>query len=72
MAPIPTQMRFVSGGRPEMPATGLPAEVLKQRPDVQAARLRVEAADQRVGAALAERFPPLVLSGSIGLAATSP
>ena len=43
------------------------AEVLVQRPDVMAARQRVEAARYALGARRAELLPSLSLSGSIGL-----
>ncbi len=42
---------------PPMPDTGLPSELLKSRPDVQAAYLRVVSANFRVGEAIANRFP---------------
>ncbi|MGB0588145.1 MAG: efflux transporter outer membrane subunit [Myxococcota bacterium] len=51
---------------PALPATGLPTTLLTRRPDVRAARLRVTAADHRVGAAIADQFPALRLSGRIG------
>ena len=47
--------------------TGIPADLLVQRPDVRAARQRVEAARYAVGARRAELLPSLSLSGSIGL-----
>ena len=47
--------------------TGIPADLLVQRPDVRAARQRVEAARYAVGARRAELLPALSLSGSIGL-----
>ena len=43
----------------------LPAQVLAQRPDVYQAELEVAAASAEVGAARADRFPRLSLSGSI-------
>jgi NodT family efflux transporter outer membrane factor (OMF) lipoprotein len=45
---------------------GIPAEVVFHRPEVRAARQRLEAADRRVGAALAERLPSLRLQGTLG------
>jgi NodT family efflux transporter outer membrane factor (OMF) lipoprotein len=45
----------------------LPAEVLAQRPDVYQAELEVSAASADVGAARADQFPRLTLSGSIGV-----
>ena len=50
--------------------TGIPADLLAQRPDVGAARQRVEAARFAVGARRAALLPSLSLSGSIGLQAT--
>ncbi len=46
---------------------GIPADLLAQRPDVGAARQRMEAARHTVGARRAELMPSLSLSGSIGL-----
>ncbi|MDE0052665.1 MAG: efflux transporter outer membrane subunit [Gammaproteobacteria bacterium] len=45
----------------------VPADLLNQRPDVRAARQRVEAARYSLGARRAELLPSLSLSGSIGL-----
>jgi multidrug efflux system outer membrane protein len=53
------------------PQTGIPAELLTRRPDVQAAQLRVSSADERVGAAIADRFPALRLSAGTGYTAGS-
>ncbi len=46
--------------------TGLPSDLLRQRPDVAATWARLEASRLRVGARRAERFPTLSLSGSLG------
>ena len=51
---------------------GIPADLLTQRPDVSAARQRLEAARYAVGARRAELLPRLSLSGSIGLQSTEP
>jgi NodT family efflux transporter outer membrane factor (OMF) lipoprotein len=48
---------------PPLPATGVPADLLENRPDVAAALLRVEAADEQVAAAIANRLPSLRISG---------
>ncbi|MCM8566693.1 efflux transporter outer membrane subunit [Thauera linaloolentis] len=50
-------------------AVSLPADTLRQRPDVRAAGLRVEAARARVDEAQAARYPSLRLTGSLGLSA---
>ena len=49
---------------------GIPADLLAQRPDVSAARQRMEAARYTVGARRADMFPSLSLYGSIGLQST--
>ena len=50
-------------------AVGVPADVLRQRPDVRAAERRLAAQTAQIGVAAAARFPDLTLSGSIGLEA---
>lgn len=57
---------------PSLPDTGVPANLLDQRPDVLAARLRVVAADHRIGMALADRYPSVRLSASAGLSLLNP
>ncbi len=52
---------------PPMPRTGVPANLLLRRPDVRAARRRVEAADWRLGSAIADQFPAFRISASIGI-----
>ncbi|MDW8246168.1 MAG: TolC family protein [Sandaracinaceae bacterium] len=49
-----------------LPHLGIPLDLLFKRPDLRAARLRVEAADHRVALAIADRLPRLTLSGSLG------
>ena len=51
------------GELPPLPATGLQSSLLERRPDVRAAWLQLQAADQRVAAAVADRFPRLSLTG---------
>jgi outer membrane protein, multidrug efflux system len=51
----------------ELPV-GLPSQLLQRRPDIQAAFLRLQASDERIGAAIAERFPSFSLVGSYGAA----
>jgi NodT family efflux transporter outer membrane factor (OMF) lipoprotein len=65
----------VSNGRPEkmldvppLPTPGLPADLIRRRPDLRAAERRVQAADHRVAAAIADQWPRLSLSAD---AATS-
>ena len=55
---------------PAVPGTGVPSDLLKRRPDLRAAHDRLVAADHRVGIAVADRYPSLKLSGSIGFQTT--
>ncbi len=50
---------------PPLPATGLPGELVLRRPDLRAGYLRLQAADARAAAAVANRFPRLDLSASL-------
>lgn len=50
-------------------AVGIPADVLRQRPDVHAAERRLAAETARIGEVTATRYPDFTLSGSIGLEA---
>ncbi len=52
---------------PATVAVGVPADALRQRPDVQAAERRVAAQTARIGAAVADLYPKFSLSGAIGL-----
>jgi len=54
---------------PDQIAVGIPADTLRQRPDVRAAERRLAAETARVGVAEAARYPSFNLSGSIGLEA---
>ncbi|MFH1214986.1 MAG: TolC family protein [Pseudomonadota bacterium] len=49
---------------PPLPDTGLPAELLQRRPDIRRSYFRVQAADQRLSAAIADRFPKISLSAN--------
>lgn len=63
-----------AGGLPAVPeqiAVGIPADTLRQRPDVRAAERSLAAETARVGVAEAARYPAFKLSGSIGLEALS-
>ncbi len=51
---------------PEPLTTGIPADVLRQRPDVIAAERTLAAESARVGEATAAKYPSLSLSGSLG------
>ncbi len=48
-------------------AIGIPADVLRQRPDIQQAERALAAQTAQIGVATAAMYPKLALSGSIGL-----
>jgi outer membrane protein, multidrug efflux system len=50
---------------PDLPATGLPADLIGRRPDVASAWIRVLVADRRTAAAVADRYPRLSLSARV-------
>lgn len=47
--------------------SGIPADAIRQRPDVIAAERTLKAATDTLGSAHAERYPTVTISGSIGL-----
>jgi NodT family efflux transporter outer membrane factor (OMF) lipoprotein len=53
-----------------LPRTGVPSDLLAQRPDIRAAGARLLAADDRVAAARAARLPAIRLTADIGYEAT--
>lgn len=55
---------------PDLPA-GVPAELLRQRPDVRAAELAIQAEAERLGQRQAQRWPSFSLSGSLALKAAT-
>ncbi len=54
---------------PPLPDIGIPSVMLQQRPDVRSAYRAVQAADRRTAAAIADRYPNVSLSASIGTSA---
>jgi len=54
---------------PESTAIGIPANMLRQRPDVRRAELQALAQNARVGVAQADLYPSFTLTGSLGLSA---
>jgi NodT family efflux transporter outer membrane factor (OMF) lipoprotein len=61
-----------AGPLPAVPseiAVGIPADTLRQRPDVRSAERKLAAETARVGVAEAARYPSFTISGSIGLEA---
>ena len=56
---------------PPLPATGIPAELVQRRPDVQVAFLLLKAADREVAAAISDQYPRFSISGDISARANS-
>jgi NodT family efflux transporter outer membrane factor (OMF) lipoprotein len=56
---------------PEKLAVGVPAEMLRRRPDVHSAELQAAAQSARIGVAKSELYPRFVLLGTVGLLAAS-
>jgi len=52
---------------PEQIAVGVPADVMRRRPDVRRAERELAAQTARVGVAVADLYPRLALNGSIGI-----
>ena len=56
---------------PDAVTTNLPADLLRQRPDIRTAERRLAAQTARIGVATAELYPKFSLTGFLGLQATS-
>jgi len=50
---------------PPMPQIGIPAEVLQRRPDVRQGYRQIQAADQRLAAAIADQYPRISILADI-------
>lgn len=57
---------------PSKVAVGVPADILRQRPDVRRAERKLAAQTARIGVATADLYPSFSLTGSFGLSATEP
>lgn len=60
----------IPGASPEV-AIGVPAETLRNRPDIRRAERQLAAATAQVGEAEAARYPDLSLTGAVGLQAAA-
>lgn len=58
-------------GAPDTLATGIPADTLRQRPDVRASERTLAAQTARIGVAKAQLLPSLQISGNVGTSALS-
>ena len=50
---------------PAMPTVGIPADLLQRRPDLRAAEKRLLALDERLGEAVADQLPSIVIGGGV-------
>lgn len=66
---LETELADVQGTIPVPPTIqpGLPADLLRRRPDIRQAERTVASASASIGAAVAELFPKLSLTGAVGL-----
>jgi NodT family efflux transporter outer membrane factor (OMF) lipoprotein len=73
----PQSMDALLAGQPVIPvppesvAVGLPAELVRRRPDIRAAELRAAAQSEQIGMALAELYPAFKLTGIFGSQASN-
>lgn len=58
-------------GLPPLPATGVPLNLLSNRPDIKSAYADVLAADRRVAAAIAEQYPRIEISADLSTSGTA-
>ncbi len=56
---------------PPLPETGIPAELVQRRPDVQEAFFLLKAADREVAAAISDQYPRFAISGGISVRANN-
>jgi multidrug efflux system outer membrane protein len=68
---LPTPLPLERQGLVENITAGLPSELLANRPDILEAEELLRAANANVGAARAERFPRISLTGALGLASNA-
>jgi len=55
---------------PPMIPVGMPASLLERRPEIKGALALVHAANEKIGVAVAQRFPAISLTGALGLASS--
>ncbi len=71
----PSDLQVILGGTgvipraPETAAVGIPADLLRRRPDVRAAEMAAAAQSAGIGISKADLYPHFVVAGSLGVAA---
>ena len=63
-------IRFMPDLAP-MPELGVPSDVLMRRPDVRQSYRQIQAADQRLGVAIADQYPRISISASVETTSTT-
>ncbi|KQV51103.1 MULTISPECIES: efflux transporter outer membrane subunit [unclassified Duganella] len=63
---LTAQQGAAAPGGPDL-ALGVPGEIMRHRPDIQAAEARLQAATARIGVAVADLYPRITLGLSLGL-----
>lgn len=58
-------------GLPPLPTTGIPLDLLKNRPDIKSSYFDLLAADRRVAAAIADKYPRLSISADLTTSGTA-
>ncbi|SHO49041.1 efflux transporter outer membrane subunit [Desulfopila aestuarii] len=66
---LPEQPELIA--LPPLPATGVPLDLLNNRPDIRGAFFNVLAADRRVAAAIADKYPRLSISADLTTTGTA-
>ncbi len=57
---------------PAWVAAGIPADLLRRRPDIRAAERQVAAQSAQIGVAEADLYPTIAINGTIGYEAAGP
>jgi NodT family efflux transporter outer membrane factor (OMF) lipoprotein len=67
---VPAYEATALPGMPPLPESGVPLDLVRRRPDVQAAHARLQAANRETAVAVSQRFPRLSLSASYSTSET--
>jgi NodT family efflux transporter outer membrane factor (OMF) lipoprotein len=73
----PTDLKHLLGSKPDIPAPppqvaiGIPADLMRRRPDIQSAEMRAAAQCAQIGVTKADLFPAFSLTGTFGFQAST-